>query len=115
MKDSIKTETSASASGDEIETTTSSDIEIIASPQAGIRQLVAPVRSRSESKTHSRKPSEASSDDSATSTGQDSDPLKTECQIIQLNQILEVFHILYIYIFFSLFYNDALVLSLIHI
>ncbi|XP_046643874.1 TATA element modulatory factor-like isoform X2 [Daphnia pulicaria] len=89
MKDSIKTETSASASGDEIETTTSSDIEIIASPQAGIRQLVAPVRSRSESKTHSRKPSEASSDDSATSTGQDSDPLKTECQIIQLNQILE--------------------------
>ncbi len=92
MKDSIKTETSASASGDEIETTTSSDIEIIASPQAGIRQLVPLVRSRSnESKTHSRKPSEASSDDSATSTGQDLDPLKTECKIIQLNQILEVF------------------------
>ena len=106
MKDSFKTENSASASGDEIETTTSSDIEIIASPQAGIRQILPPIHSRSnESKTHSRKPSEASSEDSATSTGLDLDPHKTECKIIQLNQILEVCGC-YIYILFSIIFRN---------
>ena len=107
MKDSTKTETSASASGDEIETTASSDIEIIASPQAGIRQLLPPNHSRSnESKTHSRKPSEASSEDSATSTGQDLDPHKTECKIIQLNQILEVFKS---YMFLNNLFDDNVI------
>ena len=91
MKDSAKTETSASASGDEIETTASSDIEIIASPQAGIRKMLPPAHSRSnETKIHSREPSEASSDDSTTSTGQDLEPHTMEFKIIQLNQLLEV-------------------------
>lgn len=89
----MKTETSASASGDEIETTASSDIEIVASPQAGIRQILAPMRSRSaESKTHSRKPSAGSSDDSVTSTGQELEPHNEKCKIIHLNQIIEVSH-----------------------
>lgn len=94
MKDSVKTETSASAgdqSGDEIETTTSSDIEIIASPQAGIRKLIPTAHLRSnEAKTHSREPSEASSDGSLTSAGQDLEPHGMKCKIIQLNQLLEV-------------------------
>lgn len=94
MKDSSKTETSASVgdqSGDEIETTTSSDIEIIASPQAGIRKLIPIVHLRSsEAKTHSREPSEASSDGSVTSAGQDVEPHGMKCKIIQLNQLLEV-------------------------
>lgn len=90
MKDSMKTETSASVSGDEIETTASSDIEIVASPQAGIRQILPPMRSRSnESKTHSRKPSAGSSDDSVTSGGQDSELHNEKCNLIHLNQIIE--------------------------
>ncbi|KAI9565256.1 hypothetical protein GHT06_009039 [Daphnia sinensis] len=90
MKDSMKTETSASVSGDEIETTASSDIEIVASPQAGIRQILPPMRLRSnESKTHSRKPSAGSSDDSVTSVGQDLEPHNEKCNVIHLNQIIE--------------------------
>ena len=88
MKDSVKAETSTSVSGDEIETTTSSDIEIIASPQAGIRKIQ---NSRiSQVKTHSREPSEASSDGSTTSTGETLKSHAIESKILQLNQLLVV-------------------------
>lgn len=107
MKDSAKTETSASAgdqSGDEIETTTSSDIEIIASPQAGIRKLIPAVHLRSnDAKTHSREPSEASSDGSVTSAGQDLEPHGMNCKIIQLNQLLEVSIFIFFFHYFHIF------------
>lgn len=112
MKDSTKTETSASASGDEIETTTSSDIEIIASPQAGIRKILPPAHSRSnEPKIHSREPSEASSDDSATSAGQDLEPNTMEYKVIQLKQLVEVSgSVFYFMLPFSFQYFTILIL-----
>jgi len=77
---SMMTENSASISGDEIETATSSDIEIIASPQAGFLDSTA------NRKTHCREPSEASSDDSITSA---LDIDKMARKISELNQLLE--------------------------
>ena len=78
---SMMTENSASISGDEIETATSSDIEIIASPQAGFLDSTA------NRKIHCREPSEASSDDSITSA---LDIDKMARKISELNQLLEV-------------------------
>jgi len=77
---SMMTENSASISGDEIETATSSDIEIIASPQAGFLDSTA------NRKIHCREPSEASSDDSITSA---LDIDKMARKISELNQLLE--------------------------
>lgn len=104
MKDSVKTETSTSASGDEIETTTSSDIEIIASPSTCIRNLLPSVVSRSnEVKTHSREPSEASSSDST--TGQEVELNEMKCKMIQLNQLLEVSQFFLLFTFTNIFFS----------
>jgi len=84
---SLMTEKSASVSGDEIETATSSDIEIISSPQAGFRKNLDQDVSTINHKTHCRKPSEASSDDS-TASALDIDKISNK--ISELNQLLEV-------------------------
>ena len=82
---------SASMSGDEIETTTSSDIEIIASPQAGFRNKMAQHHKTNDqdrlTKTHYREPSEASSEDS---TKDAMEIEKMARKISELQQILEV-------------------------
>ena len=84
---SLMTEKSASVSGDEIETATSSDIEIISSPQAGFRKNLDQDVSTINHKTHCRKPPEASSDDS-TASALDIDKISNK--ISELNQLLEV-------------------------
>ena len=94
---------SASVSGDEIETTTSSDIEIIASPQAGIRKILPMTLERINqgSKTHHREPSEASSEDSITSA---MELEKMTRKIYELSQLLEVWFLLHVYLNIELFY-----------
>ena len=88
MKDALKTETSASVSGDEVETATSSDIEIIASPQAGFRKNLDEIDSMTSSqKTHCRESSAASSDDSIISALEMD---KMSRKISELNQSIEV-------------------------
>lgn len=84
---SLLTENSASVSGDELETATSSDIEIIASPQSGLRKNLDLVDSTANCKTHCRELSEASSDDSTSSS---LDTEKMARKISELNQLLEV-------------------------
>ena len=84
-------ETSASASGDEIETTTSSDIEIISSPHTAFRKVLPQIQlQNNDSKIHSRGPSASSSDSSLICIGNDESQNSLDCKIFQLNRLLEV-------------------------
>lgn len=92
---SLKTET-ASVSGDELETATSSDIEVIASPQAGIRhqQILKQADCRSSgsssaTKSHQRQPSEASSDESLMSIVEMERMARKICELGEILQARE--------------------------
>ena len=91
IRQSAKTEISASVSGDEVETATSSDIEIISSPQSGMKKIPRNTRDGT-TMTHHREPSEASSaaSDESLNYGMETD--KMGRRVAELVQLLEVYN-----------------------